>query len=474
VPRHKTISYEPNPSSVPFHHSKAEVKALCGPVGSGKSSAACWEIFFLARESPVATRSLILRESYPQLRDSTLKTWMEWFEPISVHNKAENTITFTLQGPQGQDLHHELHLRHARRVEDATQFLSTEYALIWLEEVVPAFDTVKGIVGGGIPKGIYDVVSTRLRQKDVHRRHILLTFNPPNKYHWTYSEFFKPSEEQLREKNSVLFRQPAYENRPNLPQNYYKTLEARLGPDLARRFVLGEVWTSYPGVRVFPEFFEEHHLKDNLEYEKGKPLVLAFDFGLTPVCLIAQVKEAGRLEIYRELQMWNTGISKLADQLQIVLADEFPGCTEWRAWGDPAGTARSQTDEKTCFQVLASKGFPCQPGAIDLQTRKEAVKQRLQKFINGKQALLIDQERCPMLSEALLGGYRYPQSADGRIGERPMKNKFSHCCDALQYLCTGEYTILEDQRRLLEARSKIPRYDPFSIASHGSGGWMSQ
>jgi hypothetical protein len=466
--------YRPHASAVPFHESRAEVKALCGPVGSGKSSAACVEVFFLCRESPVPVRALVMRESYRQLHDSTRRTWMEWFGGCSQYLKSEETVKFTIPGVDGIERTHEIHFRHARRAEEVSNFLSTEYGLIWLEEPVPAYDVERGIIGGGMPEDVFTIVATRLRQSGVHRRHVLLTFNPPNTHHWVYKTFFKPSSEELRRKDYALFRQPAFENAAHLPDRYYEKMLERLSPEMADRFVRGEPVTIYPGVKVFPEFQEQIHLGECLMPSRALPLVISFDFGLTPVAVIAQVHPAGRVEIYREVQMWNAGVQKLGEELTRVLRDEFPGFEKWRCWGDPAGAARSQTDEKTCFDVLGAMGFHVQPGAVDWQSRKEAVKQRLERMIDGKPGVLIDRQRCPILSEGMLGAYRYPKATDGRIGQRPIKNDFSHVADALQYMLTGEFSVTGGEAYAKTREIKIPRFDPFSEPSRGSLTWMGR
>ena len=466
--------YRPHSSVVPFHESNAEVKALCGPVGSGKSSAACVEMFFLFRESTIPLRALVLRESYRQLHDSTRKTWDFWFGGCSQYIKSEETVRVTLPGIDGVERTHEIHFRHARRADEVSNFLSTEYALIWLEEPVPAFDAAQGLVGGGLPEGVFTIVTQRLRQPGAHRRHVLLTFNPPNTHHWIYKTFFKPSSEDLQRLDYALFRQPAFENADHLPPRYYDKMLERLSPEMADRFVRGLPVTIYPGVRVFSEFQELLHLGEALMPNRGLPLVIAFDFGLTPVALIGQVHPAGRVEVYREVQLWNAGVQKLGEELTRVLHDEFEGWEKWRCWGDPAGTQRAQTDEKTCFDVLATMGFHVQPGAIDWMSRKEAVKQRLERIIDGKPGVLIDRQRCPMLSEGMLGGYRYPKSTDGRIGSRPIKNDFSHTCDALQYMLTGEFSITTGETFSATREKQIPKYNPFSELRRTDATWMSR
>lgn len=475
-PDTRIIGYTPNPSAVAFHNARLRVKAVCGPVGSGKTSAAAWEVLLLAQESTVAIRALVLRESYRELHDSTLKTWQEWFDPISVYRKQDEKILFTIPGIDGIVREHEIHFRHARRVEDASKFLSTEYALIWLEECVPAFERTGGIVGGGLPKGVFDISMMRVRQKGAARHQILCTFNPPSKYHWCYQTFFEQTPEELERRSMGLFRQPARENAANLPDGYYEQLEETLDPDLRRRFVEGECVTVYPGDRVFRSFFEQVHFREGLRPVDGVPLVFSFDFGRTPCCLISQVLPNSRLLVLQEIQMQDCGVERLAEMLSGTIKRDYMAYDQWRCWGDPAGAAANQTDEKTCFSVLATHGFNVLPGAIDYAARLEAVTQRSQRHIDGEPAILIDRHRCPILMEGLLGGYRYPKGVDGTIAPRPLKNHFSHLCDALQYLCTGEFDVRSGRLKgeIVKPRT-IPKYNPFEPFKRksGAGSWMA-
>ena len=69
-----------------FLQSNAFVRGMLGPVGSGKSYACAAEIMLRAvkqKPSPVDgiryTRFAIVRNSYPMLKTTTIKTWLELF-----------------------------------------------------------------------------------------------------------------------------------------------------------------------------------------------------------------------------------------------------------------------------------------------------------------------------------------------------------------------------------------------------------
>jgi hypothetical protein len=73
------------------------------------------------------------------------------------------------------------------------------------------------------------------------------------------------------------------------------------------------------------------------------PLILGFDYGLTPACVIGQVTPRGQLRILSDLVGVEMGINTFArDVLKPHLAMNFPGY-RIQATGDPAGNARSDS-----------------------------------------------------------------------------------------------------------------------------------
>lgn len=480
-PEVSTIHYEPLPSAVEFHNSNARVKALCGPVGSGKSSQAILEFAFQCIESHVPVRGLVLRESFRQLKDSTRETWKDWLpEPISHWVETDKKYLVTIPNRWGQVLTHEMHFRHARREQEASNLLSTEYSFIWLEEPVPAFQMSDGIMGAGLPKGFFTTALMRQRQKGAARYQMILTFNPPSRFHWVYEQFIKPSKEALAKKGFETFRAPPRENEKNLPPNYYDLLAETLDPDQVARFIDGECITLYPGKPVFNEFFEQMHFREELVIVPSLPLILALDFGLTPCCLFCQVTPRGQVRIYREVQLRQSGALDLVDVIREVAKTEFPGMRISRIWGDPAGADPVQTDKSTPFGIIAKGlGVPVHPGEQKIWTRLESVRTRAKAIVDGEPGIIIDAQGCPTLMEGVLGAYRYPQTQQGLIGSRPLKNIYSHLADALQYMCSGEFNVLSGETTRVEIPKgdapRIPRYDPFKVAvsPRSRRSWMS-
>ena len=77
--------YPPGPVAAAFHQANNFVRGLLGPVGSGKSSACCSEIVMrsLAQrpwlDGVRRSRWAVIRNTYPELKSTTIKTWQTWF-----------------------------------------------------------------------------------------------------------------------------------------------------------------------------------------------------------------------------------------------------------------------------------------------------------------------------------------------------------------------------------------------------------
>lgn len=472
------LTYNCHPSVAPFHESRLNVKALCGPVRSGKSLACAWEWVRCCLASPVPVEGVVVRETYRQLYDTTLKMLTRHFGSVVRYKESNATLYWTLPAPDGREQEHALAFRHGRHEAELSNLLSSEYGFAHMEEPVPAFDTESRVMGGGLPHGLLKMLKSRLTQPGVPYRPLCLSFNPPSTFHWVYTEFFRPSRAKLEAKNFGLWRVDRKDNEQYLPANYYDELRDTFGADedMIRRFIEGEPITVYPGQRVYPEFSEQHHFAEDLKPARDLPLVIMFDFGLTPVALIGQVLATGRFLILREVQLWDASIVRLADELSAVLRNDFNYFSRWRCWGDPAGMSRHETDSRTCFQILAERGFHLQPGAVSLQARIEAVKQRARTLIGARAGITIDRQGCPLLTEGLLGGYRYPKLRNSELGREPLKNKFSHVANALEYGCTGEFNPIDNTTKQaveIEAAQQLPRWNPLASRPRRARSWMS-
>ena len=99
------LDFSESPTVWDFLNDNSFVRGLLGPVGSGKTYASLAEVMLRAVKQPPSpvdnvryTRFAVIRNSYPELRTTTIKTWQEifpentwgqmrWSPPITHHIK---------------------------------------------------------------------------------------------------------------------------------------------------------------------------------------------------------------------------------------------------------------------------------------------------------------------------------------------------------------------------------------------------
>lgn len=212
-------------------------------------------------------------------------------------------------------------------------------------------------------------------------------------------------------------------------------------------------WQTFEGKPVYADFNRTLHVSSGIvKTEPGIPLLIGWDFGLTPACIVAQL--VGRqLRIIREFVETNGSISKLAPVVQSYLQSNF---LSWvhadniTHYIDPAGFQKAQTDERTCADVMRTvfgSNSRIHPGPVTWEARKKAVEDYLTKTYGEGPALIVSED-CPILIEGFNGGYMYSEKAIEiePANVRPLKNKFSHPHDALQYLCAGATSLQKAYR----------------------------
>lgn len=220
-------------------------------------------------------------------------------------------------------------------------------------------------------------------------------------------------------------------------------------------------WDTFSGQRVFPDFGKIHIIDERPEPVPGVPMLIGIDWGLTPAAVIGQFAD-GVLTIFKEYQVVNMGAERFLDDVVIPdLMIRFPAFTnfkkQWLGFGDPAGQAKSQSDETTCFQI-AGKYFNMSPGPIDFESRRKAVTDFLIKLKNGEACFQVYAKDCNMLVKGFEGGYRF----DDKHVEiepnklRPIKDIYSHGHDSLQYLCAGVKSVSIAASRAIPTPTYFP------------------
>ena len=442
-------------------------RGIRGPVGSGKSVGCCIEVFRRAlgqnkgEDGIRKSRWAIIRNTNPQLRTTTIKTWLDWF-PENDWGKFTWSVPYTHHIKKG-DLDLEVIFLALDRPEDVKKLLSLELTGIWINEAreIPKsiIDACTMLVGrfpsmrDGGPTWPGVIADTNAPEEDhwwpimsgevpipdhIPREQAKMLVKPDN---WS---FYTQPAGMLESKNEEgeiedYKDNPKAENQKNILRGYYSNLIRGKTKSWIDVYVMNRLGHIQDGKPVYPMFASDVHIaKEEIPVAAQLPVYVGIDFGLTPAAVFAQ-KVRGRWLVQSEIVAIDMGIVRFAEVLRNELSTRFAVASEVIIYGDPSGDFRAQTDESTPFHILRGAGlraFPAPSNSVDL--RLEAVSSLLTKMVEGKPAFLIDR-RCPQLIKGFEGGYAYKRMevAGERYADKPDKNMFSHVHDAAQYLFLG-------------------------------------
>lgn len=152
--------------------------------------------------------------------------------------------------------------------ERTEKILGQEYATLFLNEC------------SQIPFGSRTIALTRLAQNTELRLKAFYDCNPPGKSHWTHKLFIDKKDP---DRNSLLKDRADYvalrlnpdDNRANLPEAYFKTLES-LPERQRRRFYLGEFASETDSALWTPELLDNRRVIDG-ELPDMQRIVIAVD-----------------------------------------------------------------------------------------------------------------------------------------------------------------------------------------------------
>jgi hypothetical protein len=463
------FDYSDVPTLRRFALDDSRVRCVLGPFGSGKSSAMVMEIIRRAnaqKPSPDGIRRsrwVVVRNSYSQLKDTTIKTFHDWFPPriFGEWRVTDHTYLFT----KFPGVHLEVLFRALDRPDQVSNLLSLEVTGAWFNEVRE------------IPKAIVDAMDSRIGRYPSKRDGgpswygMIFDSNPPDEDSWTYKIF-----EKIHPDNWKMFKQPSglsahAENTKHLPKNYYQNLAKGKDEMYVRIYIHGQYGYLISGKPVFQSFKDNIHVAPYpLDPMKGVDVLIGMDFGLQPAVVIAQLTPLGQLRILDELVSDGMGLKQFClNQLLPLLQRRYFGMNIM-GFGDPAGISRAPTDESTCFDILHSSEIGL-TNIISAPTnaitpRVGAVEMFLNKMTMGDPGFILS-PTCHFIRKAMNGAYHYDKDPKGSGEEykpMPVKNFASHVSDALEYLClyVAEKSVYDKQRKSFLAQLNQKDYKPAS------------
>lgn len=318
---------EPNPRQREFLKETHRFVAYGGARGGGKSWAIRTKAVLLSLRY-AGIRILILRRSFPELRDNHIQPLRSKLVGVAVYKETDKTITF----PNGSTVR----FGYMDTEADADQYQGQEYDVIFIDEATQ-FSEMQ-----------YRKLMACLRGVNDFPKRMYLTCNPGGVGHaWVKRLFidrdFLPGENP---DDYVFIPARVSDNTAllNSDVGYVQMLES-LPPDLRRAWLDGD-WDALAG-QYFAEFRRELHVVEPFEIPQHWRRYFAMDYGLDMLAgYWAAFDEAGRCCIYREIYQSDQIVSEAARGIRSL--SEGESIEAYLApsdlWGRMADTGKSQAE----------------------------------------------------------------------------------------------------------------------------------
>lgn len=449
--------YVAPPTIARFMLSNAKTRFLMGPYGSGKSVGCAVELMRRAYAHPPnsmgvrTSQFLIVRNTYRMLKDTTLKTWLQWFPDGEPGRLLKSDMVYEVKHPleDGTSIEAFFLFRPFDSPDDQKNALSLELTGAWVNEFREIqLAHVVNITGRC---GRY----ANSRSPDAWTG-LVADSNHPN-VGSDYYRMFEENELPPDLANDVtgrpimeVFRQPGglsphAENIENLPAGYYMDmvrLAALEGKD--DQWVNVHVHSMYgrinDGQPVYRGFWNEriHVSQTPLQPDPRRVIGVGYDPGIGhAAAVIGQMDKDTRWRIFGEVVLKNSLPVDMVREVMRLIREDFGIERPQMMWFcDPYAGHRGTATKDTPLAVLRSKGIRAVLSVKDIEPRIRAVRSALSGLRNGEPRLLLD-PRCRLLIEGMNGGYRFRkmQTREEKYTPEPDKDSvYSHPHDALQYL----------------------------------------
>ena len=475
------IDYEPTPTAKLFHNSPKDIRGIRGPVGSGKSVCCVFDMFFRSQmqvpcnDGVRRSKWLVLRNTLPELKDTTIRTLLEWFPGIQMNWTPPYHGTLVM--PHVTDPKSRVEIEFIFMGCDQPNFdeklKSLELTGVWANEASQIrWATLREAYGrcGRYP--------SMKNGGPFYSFGLIMDTNSPDDANWWYKfevvkkppqmDFFVQPAALIREEvNGAVRYVPNKGQDPADPReaenwrhhnerfDYWLKQTLDGDDDYIRRCILNQFGTSVDGMPVYPEWKESvHYVETELKPDLGMPVLIGTDFGRTPSSVIGQMTMDGRIRILDEIVTDNIGVLQYAQEVLRPLLIQKYGLLNGSQiinFCDPAGAHKAQEDDNiTSIQRMCEGGVhsvPCdwRDGGLannNFTKRRECVADFLRRRVGDKPGLVIG-SNCPTLRRGFNGAYCY-KKIRGRVGGTDIftnavdkHNPYSHPHDALQYLCYG-------------------------------------
>lgn len=403
-----------------------------GGIGSGKTMIGCITLLCWAVQYP--GDYLVGRQFMPELRDTTLKTFLEIIQEVGKELLLEYRV---------QDGVIRLRSRNGssnilfRGLDEPDKLRSLNLNGFYIDEAAQ------------VSEGAFQLLQGRLRGKYV-RKGLLTSNSGGHDWGWRWFVHKDMHKTDASKGEFVNIKAPSTEN-VHLPEGYVQSMLDTWTEDRVRREIYADE-DAFEGA-VFSEFRRDLHVIKPFQIPAEWTRLIGIDHGYrNPACwLWAAVDYDENIFVYREFykREWLIDeIIKGKDPDKGVMSMMTDPHTRRRetisgAYIDPSTRNRRGTTGLSDWDAYTETLPPDFP-LLMAQNAKEAGIDRVKSYLKPvrqgdgsfKPSLYIF-DTCPNLLEEM-AQYRYQEIATGQIGkvnekEEPRKVN-DHACDALRYL----------------------------------------
>lgn len=474
-----SITYNASPTSAEFHGDNNYMRFIIGPVGSGKTVAGLMEIFLRALQQEPdqngvrKSRAAIIRNSFPELRSTTLESWHDWFGGIcrtTYGSPFESNIEIPDIG-DGTSLKLQVYLLGLDDPKQAKRLLSLELTFAFLDECVHIPEYILEVLGprvgrypakkdgGATWSGIWGTSNPcstdhwffRMEEREINR----LSEGQPLREGESAISFYHNPPGLLKNDDGLWVPNPNAENLDYLPANYYMKNLVGKDDDYIKVFLCGEYGDVRSGKPVYPQYRDSYHCAEYaIAPVPHTEIIIGVDIGIHGnAAVFTQMLPQGQFIIFDELLFEGISVYDFVnEQLKPYLASKY-GSYSFRLVLDPAAINRSQSNLKSALDIFIDAGLPAETAPTNEElARREAVAAFLTKTAGPNVPALLLSPTCVNLRRGFISQYKYEdvKGKQGQLKEKPEKNKYSHPADALQYaaLMFTKLKVRQRKRRI--------------------------
>lgn len=469
-----------------------EIAAIMGPVGSAKTTASALRLGrHVFEQEPfegvARTRFFIVRNTGPQLIDTTMRSWFKLFPTDNKFRKYTSTTRTQTWYFKPEGMNHYVHAEFVFRAlddpKDIANLLSLEATGFWFNELreintdilanagmrtgrYPGAD-----LGGCTWHGWIGDTNPWAATSDLHE---MFVADP----RFGYAFFKQPGGmdpaaenlenlEQTRETLQLPWNDP---RRREQGRKYYERGLRDYSKSDADTLVHCKYGVSRSGKPVFESYDDNAHCKAfemmkvkpkapairkdlkrhgerakiiETQLREYTPIKIGYDnTGRNPAATVAQRTRDGQWRIRYEFAAEGMGMKAHVQAFHAFLEDKISDYVIEKITCDPAGKAKD-SGELDMRQIVSAE-FPgvtvVNARTNDIETRIEAVEGPLRRMVNGEPAVLVHPD-CKIFRTACLIKYQYRRlkvAGEDRFTETPDKiTPWADVADSVQYLMLG-------------------------------------